>query len=426
MGPVQERVMTEVTAEKPSDAGVIGLVATGHFFSHFYMLVLPPLFPLLRTELGVSYTALGTILAAFSIASGAAQLPVGALVDRFGARFILIGGLILLAGSVGLMGQFSSYGAILILAFLAGLGNSAFHPADYTILGASVGGQRMGRAFSIHTFAGHIGWVAAPTTMVFLTNLVGWRWALTVAGAVGLVAAVVLISQQHRLVGGGRRPERVGGRSSPRRPSAGFRVVLSPAITLLFVFFMFSAAITLGIQGFSPTALNAIYGMTLVSANAVLTGFLVGGASGVLVGGVVADRFERFDLITGVGFVAAGGAMLAMAAVEMTMPALIAVFAFAGFMLGMIAPSRDMMVRAASPPGASGRVFGFVSSGLDVGAAISPVLFGWILDNDMPRGIFLAGAVMMAITLAAALAAGRAGNKSRESGRSLVGERLKS
>ncbi len=412
--------MTQDPGAKKSDVAVIGLVATGHFFSHFYMLVLPPLFPLLKAELGVSYTALGTILAAFSIASGTAQLPVGALVDRFGARFILIGGLALLAGSVALMGLISSYEAIVALAFLAGLGNSVFHPADYTILGSTVRSQRMGRAFSIHTFAGHVGWVAAPTTIVFLTTLLEWRWALTVVGLVGLAAAAVLLSQQHRLAGGGS-PQR-GEREAARPAASGLRVLLAPAIVFLFVFFVFSSAITLGIQGFSPTALNAIYGMGLVSANAVLTGFLVGGATGVLVGGVVADRFARFDFVTGFGFVAAGLAMLAVAGIDMPVPVLIAVFAFAGFMLGMIAPSRDMMVRAVSPPGASGRVFGFVSSGLDVGAAISPVLFGWILDHDMPRGIFVAGAAMMAVTLAAALAAGRTGGRREGARRTLVSE----
>jgi FSR family fosmidomycin resistance protein-like MFS transporter len=387
-----------------SDARVISLVGGAHFFSHFYLFVLPPLFPILKTELGLSYTALGGMVTAFSIASGSAQYPMGMAVDRFGARYILIGGLTLLSLSVAMMSLASGYLPFLILAFLAGLGNSVFHPADYTILGASVSEHRLGRAYSIHTFSGHVGWSVAPPVMVFLTAMFNWRMALAIVGCTGLAIAVLLF-QQSGFLKHDHRPQASHDASAPTQ--SAFAMLTALPILMMFLFYLATAAITVGMASFTPSALGALFGTPLVSANAALTALLVGGAAGVLSGGWVADKLRRFDLIAAIGFLAGATAMCLVAFVALPVVGLVIVFGFSGFMVGIVSPSRDLMVRAVTPPGASGKVFGFVSVGLDVGGAGAPLLYGWILDQGAPAGVFLAAGTMMLLSLLAALAAAR-------------------
>jgi MFS family permease len=404
--------MTARTATLRGDVRVIGLVATGHFFSHFYMLVLPPLFPILKAEFGVSYTALGALVTAFAVSSGVLQVPVGFAVDRIGARFVLIGGLATLAGGVTLMGFTSTYWSLFLLALIAGLGNSVFHPSDYSILSASVDGRRLGRAFGIHTFAGNAGWALAPPLMIALTSLWHWRLALSAVGALGLVVALALLSQRRHLEGDSRRAGAAPAPGGVPTPSA-FTLLFSLPILLLFSFFVMIAMTMGGIQSFSVTGLVHLHGIPLTSANAALTAFLVAGAVGVLVGGVIADRTERYDVVATVGFLVAATMFVLVGSTEMSVIWMGAGFAIAGLMQGIIWPSRDMMVRALTPPGSSGKVFGFVSTGLDVGGALSPVLFGWIIDRGAPEGIFWLTALFMVTSLAAALGAARLARRLR-------------
>ncbi|MHA1569122.1 MAG: MFS transporter [Alphaproteobacteria bacterium] len=396
------------------DGAVVGLVGAGHFFRHFYMLVLPPLFPILKAEFGVSYTALGGILTAYSIASGGTQYPMGVLVDRLGARGPLIGGLVLMSVAFGLMSFTESFVAILALAFCGGLGNSVFHPANYTILGAAIGPTRLGRAFAIHSFSGQMGWVAAPPLVIFLTALWGWRAAIGLVALLGLATALLLFKERRRLVGGGaaRRDRDIRETAAAPVPASvrgasGLSLLLTPAILLMFVFFATAAGVQVGIQSFTPAALGELFGTPLVTANGALTGFLAGGAGGILIGGLVADRVRRLDLVALVGFGTAAAAMCLTALVALPVPVLIAVFAFAGLMIGMVAPSRDLLVRNIAPPGTSGRVFGFVSTGLDVGGGLSPLLFGWILDQGWTAAMFFTAAALMMVSIASSIAASR-------------------
>ena len=392
------------------DRRVVGLVCAAHFFSHFYILALPPLFPILKTELGLSYIELGGLFTAFSVASGVAQYPMGVLVDRIGARVVLISGLALLAGAIAMMSLADGYAPLLGFAFLAGLGNSVFHPADYTILGASVRPERWGRAFGIHTFSGYAGWAAAPPLVAYLAGLWSWQTALLVLGSAGLVMAAILAANFHVL-----QEERVGGQHDQdpsRRGVVGdLKTVLAPAIVLMFLFNVVATSTTVGMPSFTPAALSALFDTPLVSASAVLTAFMAGSAGGVLVGGFVADRVRRLDLVALVGFAAAAAAICLVATVAMPFPALLAVFAFAGFMIGVIMPSRDLMIRSITPPGASGKIFGFVSIGLDVGGALAPLLFGWILDQGAPRAMFFIGAGFMLVSLLIAVAASNVGRR---------------
>jgi len=387
------------------EAAVLGLVGSGHFFSHFYMLVLPPLFPLLKAEMGLSYTALGGLVTAFAAASGAAQYPMGVLVDRFGARWLLIGGLATLTVGIGLMALAPGYWSLLALAFLAGLGNSVFHPADYTVLGATVRPQVLGRAFATHTFTGHVGWALAPLVMAGLAEALGWRGAVAAVSTGGAAVVAAMLIWRGRLMGGGAHGHAAG--QKPTGGTAGLGLLVLPPILLMFVFFVMIAAIQVGVQSFTPTALVDGFGTPLVEANAALTAFLATSAVGVLAGGVLADRLRRFDLIATVGYLVGGAMLCLVAATAMPIVLLGLAMAVAGFANGMIAPSRDLMVRAIAPPGTTGKVFGFVSTGLDVGGALAPLAFGWLIDHGAPLAVFVLAAGMMAVAIAAALAASR-------------------
>ena len=382
---------------------MIGLVCTAHFFSHFYIFAIPPMLPLIKADLGVSYTEMGLLLTLFSLASGAAQYFMGVLVDRVGARWVLTGGMTLLAAAIAMMGIVPVYGALAAFALAAGLGNSVFHPADYTILGARVQPGRIGRAFSFHTFSGMAGFAAAPLAMTFLAGAWDWRTAFVIVGAAGLLIVLLLLSQMRLL-----DDRRSGQPALAKKPAGlGLRAVVSPPVLYMFLFFFVVAMVSLGMTGFMPASLNILFGMELADANLVLTVFLAATAVGVLFGGFVADRLQRLDLVAGIGFAGAAAALTLVALIRMPYPAILAVFLFAGFMIGMIAPSRDMMVRAVSPPGASGRVFGFVSVGLDLGGVTAPVFFGWLMDRGLPEAVFIGAAAILLLAILAGFGASR-------------------
>jgi FSR family fosmidomycin resistance protein-like MFS transporter len=388
------------------DVRVISLIGIGHFFSHFYILVLPPLFPLLRGELGVSYTALGFALAVLNLVTALTQAPIGFLVDRFGARYILVAGLAIFALATGLIGVFPSYAALVLLMALAGLGNSVFHPADYSILSASVKPERMGRAFSIHTFGGYFGFAAAPVVIVFLTELFGWRAALIASGAVGLVVALVLLANREVLNGDigpaqARTPDR-GARSG-----ADLRLLLSAPILMALAFFVMLALAHGGITSFGVSALVALYDISLVDANVPLSAYLFASAFGVLAGGIAADRTHRHDLVVGACVILIAASIAPLGALTPGPAMVIAAFTIAGFFSGAVAPSRDMMVRAITPKGASGKVFGFVTTGFNIGGVITPLVFGAILDLAQPRLVFWLVAIVSLATILTIVGAGR-------------------
>ncbi len=376
-----------------SDVRVISLIAAAHFFSHFFQLTLPPLFPLLREVWGVPYVALGLVMSVFYGASGIGQTASGFLVDRVGAHRVLLGGMALFSASVALAGLVPTYWLLLPVALLAGLGNSVFHPADYSILNASVDPRRIGRGYSVHSISGNLGWAAAPTVVVGLTAHFGWRVALVTVGAVGL-AVVGLLATQLRAFVGGRPTERA--RSTTGRE---VRLLLTAPILSAFAYFAFIATALIGVQTFGVTTLMRIYDTPLGLATGALTAFLVGGATGILTGGLLADRTRRHDIVAVAGLVAAAGLMMLLATGALAPALLPVVLGLTGFCHGATGPSRDMLVRAATPPGASGKVFGFVYSGLDLGACLTPLAFGWLLDHGDPRMLFVAVAILMLCTI---------------------------
>ncbi len=387
------------------DLKVVSLIAAGHFLSHFYILVLPPLFPLLRGEYGVSYTALGLALAVLNGTTALTQAPVGFLVDRFGARGILIGGLALFAAATGLIGVFPTYPALLVLMVVAGLGNSVFHPADYAILSGSVNVDRMGRAFSIHTFGGYFGFAAAPVTVVFLTGLFGWQWALMICGAIGvLVAALMLANSAILQDDSATRQARAAGRQQSR---ASLRFLLSLPVLTSLGFFMMLALTSGGLSSFGVSAIASLYQVPLVEANAPLSAYLFASAFGVLAGGWAADRTRRHDLLVGACMVLGAVTVAPVAAFTPPLVLVSALLGTAGFFSGAVAPSRDMMVRAITPPGASGKVFGFVTTGFNIGGLITPLIFGMVMDHSEPRLVFWLVAALSLLTLITVFGTGR-------------------
>ena len=379
---------TAESAPLSRDVKVIGLVGSAHVVSHFFQLALPPLFPILKDDLSVSYAALGLLSTVFFIASAVTQPAMGFLVDRIGARPVLIIGITLLGLSYLMMGLLPTYPAFIVLAAIGGVGNSVFHPADYSILTASVSERRLGRAYSVHTVGGNVGWTLAPIVMIALAAVIGWQGALISIGIAGLALGAFLTWRGSLLrdeSDAHRRSE--GGGDSESRTTA-FAFLFNASILASFIFFMFLAMGQFGIQSFSVTALNTVYGVDLALAGSALTTYLAAGAIGTIVGGVAADRVRDPGMIVAVTFAITALIFVAMGGLELPFWAMFTGFALTGFAMGVAMPSRDLIVKRATPAGATGRVFGFVYSGLDIGGTITPVLFGAFMDLGRPHWLY--------------------------------------
>jgi len=388
------------------DTRVIALISAGHFFSHFYLLCLPPLFLFIQKEFGVNYLALGMAMAAYNLIGGVIQAPVGFLVDRYGARGLLLLGLGVNAAAVGLIGVVDAYWVLLLLAVVAGIGNSVFHPADYAVLAGAVSEEKVGRAFGIHTFSGFFGGSVAPATMGAMAALWGWRVALVVAGLAGLATLLVLMANSRLLVEAapGRGPAPAATTAPSEGVRTGMSLLVAPAMLLFFTLFCALTFTTSGIYAFTINGLIDLHGTSYEVANAALTAFLMLSSFGVLLGGFLADRVGRHDLMATVFLGFAAATIVIPVIYDLPSVWLVVVFALSGLAFGTVQPARDMMVRSITPSGEMGKVFGFLSVGMAVGASISPLIFGAIMDSGRPAWVFYAAAAFMLATLLAALA----------------------
>ncbi len=380
-----------------NDVQVMALIGVAHGISHFFQLVLPSLFPLLKDDFQVSYAELGAVMTVFYITSGLLQTPAGFLVDRIGARAVLLGGLGLYSVAIALYGLAPGFWMLFPCAMLAGIGNSVFHPADYSILNASVRQNRLGRAYGSHTLGGNLGWAAAPPLMTAAALLVGWRGALLLAALLGLIVLALLLLSRSRLaedMAGARRAQQGNTASAP----TGAAPLFSLPVVMCFGYFLLLATGLVAVQNFLPATLGALHGTPLSLATTALTGFLLGASAGVVIGGALADRGVAPNRIVIGGLFGAAGMALLVAQLDLPATLLVAAIAAAGFLQGATTPSRDLIVRGAAPKGASGRVFGFVYSGLDAGSALAPPIIGLLLDHGRADQVLVLVAVMFVAT----------------------------
>lgn len=395
------------------DARTIGLIGLAHGSSHFFHLLLPPLFPWLIAEFGYSYVQLGAMVSLFFIVSGIGQMLSGFLVDRVGALPVLFAALgsFVLAGLMAAAAQ--NYPMLLAAAFFAGLGNAPFHPVDFTILNKRVSAPHIGHAFSVHGISGNLGWATAPVFMAGITTWTG-SWRVACLCGAGLAALVLLTMVWQRRWLDDRAPDVLA--AAPRAPTpvgapatlgaSALAFLRLPAVWLCFAFFFFSTVGLSAVQSFASPALQALYGLPAAQTALVVTGFMLCGAVGAVGGGFLVARVQRLERTIAV-FLLLAGALLALVGTGwLSGPAALIVASVAGFGHGFAGPSRDMLIKQAAPPGATGRVYGTVYSGLDLGFSIAAPMFGHLMDRGQPRMVFFGAGVALAVSVLAAGAVG--------------------
>jgi MFS transporter, FSR family, fosmidomycin resistance protein len=376
------------------DAKVIALVALGHGLSHFYQIATAVLFPLIKDDLGVSYTALGGTIALYYIVSGVCQTLAGFAVDRYGARRVLFTGLVLAVSGALLAGLAQNFPMLVAAALVGGVGNSVFHPVDFSILNARVDKARLGYAFSWHGVAGYLGYAAAPAYGVAMASAFGWRGALLGAAAIG-AAVVGLLALQ----GAALQVRPAKARHEIAGLGADLRVLAQAPVLMCFGYFVMIGVGFIAMQTFGVSAMVSLYGVNVALASAALTAYLIGGATGIFFGGFLAVRVSRHDLVAVSGMAASAAVMFVLASAWLPAAALPLLLGAGGFCGGLTNPSRDLIVRASTPPGATGKVYGFVYSGLDVGSMATPVIFGWLLDRGEPATVFYTVVAVLAVSI---------------------------
>ena len=386
------------------DARVIALVGLAHGTSHFYHVMLAALIPWLKPEFGLSYSELGLLMTIFFVVSGVGQAMAGFVVDRLGARTVLFSGIALLGLSAVLLSGAHSYVQLMLGAFLAGCGNSVFHPADYTLLNQRVSKARLAHGFSVHGISGNIGWAMSPLFLTFVAGRAGWRVALLAAAAAALAVLALLVVNRYAL-----RPEPAAIPVAGKPGAAGgstFGFLRLKVVWLCFAFFLISAIALAGIQTFAATSLVSLYGMSLATATSAYTCFMFASAAGMVYGGFLGAGSRHHDRIIMLAFGTA--ALLAMVLAAAVVPAWMAVvlMGLIGLVTGISGPSRDLMIRGAAPANATGRVFGVVYSGLDSGLALGAMLFGLLMDAHRPAGVFVVIGIFQALVILTALGVG--------------------
>ncbi len=394
--PAPDRTMTPLTetaavTARSDDTRVIAVVSAAHFVSHYYILLLPPLFLFVRQEYGVTFTELGLAITAFNIVSALVQTPAGFLVDRYSARIVLVVGLLLGAGAFAIVGLVHSFWLMVAMYAVAGVGNTAYHPANYALLSHHVSSRRIGQAYSVHAFAGFAGTAVAPVTLLMMESVWGWRGAFLVSAAVGALVAIALMFQSDPKTA----VEPVASDDDGGAP-VGWQLLLSGPILRNLVFFVLLALLSAGMNNYAVVALNALHGTPLTIGNTALTVYLVLMSIGVLAGGLVVTRTSRHVLVAVIGLGVATALGVVLAAADLGTAALMAAMAVGGFFTGILVPSRDLIVREATPPGSFGKVFGFVTTGFNLGGIVAPLIFGPLMDHGSPRMIFVLVAIFTA------------------------------
>jgi len=378
---------------RPAESRLIAAVCAAHMMSHYYMLMLAPLLAFIRDDFNVSYTELALALTVFNVVSGVLQTPVGFVVDRIGARVVLIAGLALSSVAYAIAGLIDSYWVFIAMYGVAGLGNTAYHPANYSLLSHHTPSERLGQVFSFHTFAGMVGSAIAPVTLLYMRSMLGWRGAYVGAAILGFIVLAILIVQPEP-VSDIPHAGKAAKDGAAQSAFAGWRLLMTPAILLNLGFFVLTSIMGSGLNTYLVVALGALHATPPAIANVALTSLLAMNALGVLAGGMLASRTRRHTLVAASGLTIGGLVTAAVGLVDFPSAVLIVLMGLSGFCVGATYPSRDMLVRAVTPPGAFGKVFGFVSTGFNIGASIAPIMYGMLMDRGEPREVFLLSAAV--------------------------------
>ena len=383
------------------DATVVGLVGLAHASSHFSHLLLPLMFPVFMAEFGLSYSQVGLLMTVFFVVSGIGQAAAGFAVDRLGARPLLLAAQLILALACVAASLAQGYPALLLVAALAGLGNATFHPVDFTILNQRVSAPRLGHAFSAHGLTGNLGWAAAPLFLVGLTRLTNWRTAYLAAALMYLAILALLWLQRDKL------STRAVVRQTGAAEEHKLAFMKLPVVWWCFGFFLLSTMTLAVVQSFSASILKAVHGVSIEAATLTLTAYMLCGAAGMLAGGFIAGRAASSDRVVAGAMTVAALCLALCSTGLLGGTGTMVVLAATGLAVGIGGPSRDMMIKRATPREATGRVYGMVYSGLDVGFALSPVVFGLFMDRGWYAATLLGAAGSLLLSVAAALAVGR-------------------
>lgn len=386
------------------DALLIGVVGLAHAFSHFSQLLLAPLFPWLKDAFGVGYAQLGFLMTVFFVTSCAVQALSGFWVDRHGPRPVLFFGVGVLALATFGFAASPSYGALVACSVLAGIGNGVFHPVDYTLLNAKVDQTRLGHAYSAHGITGTLGWAVAPVVLVPLALAFSWRVALLAAGALALAVLGVLVLQRERLT----LAPRPASASTTAPAEGSFDFLRIPAVWMCFGFFFFYAGTLSMVQTFAPQAARDLHAVPAALVAMCLTAYMLSSAGGMVLGGFLATRVGRSEHVVGAAFAVAASVALTLGFAPVPAAAVPVLFGAMGLAVGLSGPSRDLIVKRATPPAASGRVYGVVYGGLDIGQAVLPLAAGWLMDHGDARGLWLLLAVLQATLIVSAFNVHRA------------------
>jgi len=382
----------------PAESRLIAAVCAAHLMSHYYMLTLAPLFAFVRADFNVSYTELALALTVFNVVSGVLQTPIGFVVDRIGARVVLIAGLALTSIAYAVAGIVDSYWVFIAMYGLAGFGNTVFHPADYSLLSQHTPPERLSHVFSFHSFTGIAGAAIAPVTLLYMQGLFGWRGAYLGAAIFGFIVLLALIAQPEPPT---KATHAEKGASNERSDvvHTGWRVLVTPPILLNLAYFILTSIMNGGLNTYLVVALGALHATPPTVANMALTALLAMNAVGILGGGFIAGRTGHHAVVAALGL-GVGGIVTALVGLfDFSSLVLVLLMAFSGFCIGTTYPSRDLLVRAVTPPGAYGLVFGFVSTGFNIGSSIAPIVYGMLMDHGEPRAVFMLSAAVSIVCI---------------------------
>jgi MFS transporter, FSR family, fosmidomycin resistance protein len=393
------------------DAQVMTLVGMAHASSHFGHMLLPTMFPFLMRDFGLSFAQMGALVSVVFVVSGVGQALAGFWVDKVGARPVLYAALATFCAACVVLSMAQGYPWLVAGAVLVGLANASFHPVDFTILNQRVSSPRLGHAFSVHGLTGNLGWALAPPFFAAVLWLTDWRGAYL--GAAGLYGGLLVLLVWHRKVVAtqvvaqpagalGTPPGPVGA------PEHSLAFLKLPVLWWCFLFFLLATMTLAVVQSFAVPLLQAMHGVSFAAATVTLTAYMLCGAAGMLLGGFVAARYARHGDRVVAWCMTAGAACMALAATGwLGATGSMVLLAATGLVVGVGGPSRDMLIKKAAPAGATGRVYGMVYSGLDVGFAISPIVFGALMDRGMYTATLLGAALVLLLSVGAALAVGR-------------------